>query len=123
LTSSELGDPAAWPANQSDDAAEAIARVRMDVVEAALVRYFEGAAPRGRNTEEKAQRQERLRAIADNEKLEYFAINLELPEAGNYRYLASEQVKSSRQHLLDCVLEDGHAIVTRREPAPRSARA
>ena len=121
--SSELGDPAAWPANQSDDAADAVASMRMDVLEAALIRYFEGAAPRGRNADEKARRQERLRAIAENEKLEYFAIKLDLPEAGNYRYLASEQVASSRQHLLDCVLEDGHAIVTRREPAPGTLRA
>jgi len=115
--SSELGDPAAWPANQSEDAAEAIARVRMDVVEAALMRYFEGAAAR-RSSEEKTLRAERLRAIAANEKLEYFAIHLELPEAGNYRYLASEHVAKSRQHVLDCALDDGQAIVTRRAPPP-----
>lgn len=121
--SSELGDPASWPANQSDEAAEAIARSRIDVLQAALIRYFEGNGSRLRSAEEKAERQERLRAIAEHEKLDYLGIHLELPEAGNYRYLASEHVAMSRQHLLDCVLQDGHAVVSRREPAPRSVRA
>lgn len=121
--SSELGDPASWPTNQSDEAAEAIARTRLDVVEAALIRYFEGQGARLRGADEKAARQERLLAIAAQEKLEYLGIHLELPDAGNYRYLASEHATISRQHLLDCVLQDGHAVVSRREPALRSARA
>jgi len=120
---SELGDPVTWPAYQSDEAADLLRRDRMDVVEAALIRYFEGAAPRARHTEDKSERQERLRAIAADERLEQVSITLELPDAGNYRYLMSDQVAAARQHLLDCSLADGEALVTRREPPPRNVRA
>lgn len=114
------GDPAALPANELPAAADAIARDRMDVIEAALIRYFEGAAPRGRNNEEKCMRKARLREVQDGCNLAELTIDLQLPEAGNYRYLSSEFAAAAQRHLLSCDIVDDEMVVAR---LPTDAKA
>jgi hypothetical protein len=118
---SELGDPAQWPGNQSEEAADVLARDRTEAVSAALMHYFEGSNPR-RGNEEKCLRNARLREVQANHLLEEISIDLELPDAGNYRYLVSDHAASAQRHLLRCAIVEGEAIVTRCELPAKTAK-
>ncbi len=109
---SELGDPAQWPGNQSEEAADALAADRMEAVSAALMHYFEGPTPR-RNNEEKSMRNLRLREVQLRHQVEDIEIDVQLPDTGNYRYLVSDHAVSAQRHLLRCAIVEGEAIVTR----------
>ncbi len=119
--SSELGDPSQWPHNQSEQAADALAGDRVEMISAALMRYFEGATPR-RNHEEKTLRNARLREAQLSQQLEDMQIDLQLPDTGNYRYLVSEHASSAQRHLLRCAIVEGEAIVTRCELPSKAAK-
>jgi hypothetical protein len=105
------GDPAAQPHNEHPLAADALQAERMDVIEAALIRHFEGSTPRWRTSDERKMRSERLDAVQACNQLAQYTIDLQLPETGFYNYLCSEFVTASRQHLLSCYIADGQAQV------------
>ena len=105
------GDPAEAPHNAHPLAADTLQGERMDVIEAALVNYFEGATSRSRNHEQRLLRAARLTEVQAEQNLAQFTIDLQYPDAGRYNYLCSEQVPSARRHLLSCYLADGQAMV------------
>ncbi len=92
----------------------------MDVLEAALICYFEGPTPAGRYGEEKERRRARLLEVQQAWELEPVEIDLELEDCGSYRYLASEHVAAARRHLFRCKLADGSVSVAKL-PLPASA--
>ncbi|HEU4777364.1 MAG TPA: hypothetical protein VFS95_11095 [Telluria sp.] len=118
--SSPDGDPADLPLNQIDETATALAQIRMDVLEAALICYFEGPTPAGRYGEEKERRRARLLEVQQAWQLEPVEIDLELEDCGSYRYLASEHVTAARRHLFRCKLADGSVSVAKL-PLPADA--
>lgn len=114
------GDPADLPANQLPDQAAALARIRMDVLEAALICYFEGPTPAGRYGEEKERRRVRLQEVQQAWELESLEVDLELEDGGGYRYLASGHVAVARRHLFRCKLDDG-SVSLAKLPSPPAA--
>ncbi len=120
--SSELGDPAQWPAYQFEAAADALEAERIEAVAAALSRYFEGPNPRTRNHEEKSLRNTRLRAIQASQQVTQMRLDVQWPQTGNYRYLVSDHASSAQRHLLHCAIVDGEAIVTPSELPAKSAK-
>jgi hypothetical protein len=105
------GDPALLRHNAHQLAAEALQAERIDAVEAALIRYFEGSNPRWRPLDERKARSERLTAIQAVNNLAQYTIDLELPETGFYNYLCSEFVSAAKHHMLSCFIADGQAQV------------
>ena len=106
------GDPADAAHNAHPVAVDALQGQRMDVVEAALIRYFEGsAASRLRSQEERALRSTRLQDAHINSNLVNLTIDLQLDQASHYRYLGSEHVAAAKRHLLSCYIADGAAMV------------
>jgi hypothetical protein len=98
------GDPADLPHNAHPLAADALLAERMDVIEAAMIRYFEGA-------EESATRAARLNQVKDSNHLVQFSIDHELADAANYSVLNSEFARAGKRHLLSCFIADGVAHV------------
>lgn len=93
-------------------AADAVLAERVDVIEAALIRYFQGSQPPGHSSEEGRQRSERLTAVQQDNHLVQYTIDLTLPAAcGCYNQLGSELVSAAPHHLLSCFIADGQAQV------------
>ncbi|TFW18874.1 hypothetical protein [Duganella callida] len=105
------GDPAALPHNAHPQAAEALQAERADMIEAALIRYFEGSAPRLRKPDERKARSERIVAVQAANHLVQYTIDLELADCGYYNTLSSELVSAAPRHLLSCYVADGQAQV------------
>jgi hypothetical protein len=105
------GDPAEHEVNQHPQAADELHDERIDMIEAALIRYFEGSMPRFHGTEERQLRSERITAVQAANNLVQYTIDLELPDTGFYNYLSSEFVTSAKRHLLSCIVADGTAQV------------
>ncbi|WP_229219814.1 hypothetical protein [Rugamonas fusca] len=116
--SSPDGDPADLAGNQIPDVAAALARIRMDVLEAALICYFEGPTPAGRYGEEKERRRNRLQEVQQAWELDTLEVAVELEAGGSYRYLASEHVAVARRHLFRCKLADGCVSVAKLPQPP-----
>jgi len=110
---SDDGDPWDLPANQNPIAADALLKDRMDVVECALISYFEGPEPRARTDKELAGRRERLIEIGMSNHLRHFRLDTRQPEANKYHELMSPLAGRSRTHVLDCELVDGAIEITR----------
>lgn len=125
--SSADGDPAALPHNAHPLTADLLDGERIDVIEAALIRYFEGSNPRWRQTEERRARAERLAAVQAANNLVQYTIDLVLPpeDAGSYATLGSELAGAAPRHLLSCYVADGQAqVVNMPLPTPaKGARA
>lgn len=115
------GDPAEAPHNADPVAAEALQEGRMELIEAALVSYFEGPSARTRNAEQRTLRAARLTALQVEHNLAQYTIALRYDDAGRYNYLCSEHVTSARQHLLSCFIADGQAVVATM-PVPSAAK-
>jgi hypothetical protein len=117
------GDPAALPHNEHPMTADVLHAERADVIEAALIRYFEGSNPRWRQLDERKARAERLAAVQAANNLVQYTIDLALaPEdTGNYSHLASEFVSAANRHLLSCYIADGQAQVAAM-PLPTPAK-
>nr|WP_315259205.1 hypothetical protein [uncultured Duganella sp.] len=107
------GDPAANPVNQNPVAADLLQKDRIDVVECALIRYFEGPEMHGRSDKEGEIRRQRLREVALTNNLDSFRIDLRLEDAGKYHDLYSKHTGVSRNHVIDCRIVDGNVIVNR----------
>lgn len=100
------GDPAALPFNTDPLVADTLLAERVDLIEAALARHFEGGQARGR------QRGERLTAVQRANQLAQYTIDLALPPAcGSYHQLGSASAGAAARHLLSCFIADGQAQV------------
>lgn len=117
------GDPAAQPRYAHPAAAAALQRDRMDIVEAALIRYFEGASPRHRNHEERTMRSARVHEAQMASNLEQLTIDLQLEQMEHYRYLCSEHVASAKRHLLSCDAAGGDVQVSALPLPDKKAKA
>lgn len=115
---SDDGDPAELPVNENAVAADILLKDRVDIIECALIRYFEGPLMHGRSDKEAEVRKQRVREVQAANHLEHFRIDLRLEDAGPYQDLFSREVPVSRSHIIDCTIVDGEVIVTRvPEPA------
>jgi len=110
------GDPAELPHNAHPRAAAVLQGERMDLLEAALVRYFAGTAPLPRKEDERQLRRERVTAVQEANNLVQFTIDLQWPELGAYDKIGSGQVAAATRHLLSCFVADGEVIVSRMTP-------
>jgi hypothetical protein len=115
---SDEGDPADLDVNKNAVAMDILMKDRMDVVECALIAYFEGPEMNSRSLREIEVRRERLREVHESNKLDTFRIDLRMEGASKYHELSSRYAPVSRNHLIDCSIVDGQVIVTRApEPA------
>ncbi|MYM37491.1 hypothetical protein GTP38_24500 [Duganella sp. FT94W] len=115
------GDPAALAHNEHPLTSDMLEAERTDVIEAALIRYFEGATPRWRATDERKARAARLTAVQAANNLVQYTIDLALPpaETGCYSQLGSEFTSAAQRHLLSCYVADGQArVATMPLPTP-----
>lgn len=103
------GDPAELPGNGHPRAAEALQAERLDILEAALIRYFEGVGARGHNQEQRQRHGARLTAVAEANKLAEFTIEVDLPEVGNFDALCSDFAAESAHHLVSGFIAGGEA--------------
>ncbi|NVM78805.1 hypothetical protein FHW83_004635 [Duganella sp. SG902] len=110
---SDDGDPAELEANQNPVAADMLLKDRIDIIECALIRYFEGPEMHGRSDKEAEVRKQRLREAQAANQLQSFRIDLRLEDAGQYHELTSRHTGSSRSHIIDCSIVDGEVLVTR----------
>ncbi|GJI95770.1 hypothetical protein RugamoR57_24880 [Duganella caerulea] len=111
---SDDGDPAELPANDNPVAADVLLKDRIDAVECALIRYFEGPQMHGRSDKEADVRKQRVRQIKEVNHLESFRIDLRLENPGKYHDLFSAHAGVSRSHIIDCTIaDDGEVLVTR----------
>jgi hypothetical protein len=83
----------------------------VDVLEAVLIRYFEGEKPRGRSVIDTSTRTERLKTLVDTYQLENLVIDLGFKDADDFHDLMSSEVPKSRRHLLDCAFADGEISI------------
>jgi hypothetical protein len=113
---SAAGDPADWPRYSHPSAAAVLQGERMDVLEAALIRYFEGAALPSRKGDERQLRAARVTAVQEANNLVQFTIDLQWPEAGSYDKIGSDHVAANTRHLLSCFVADGEVIVSNMPP-------
>nr|WP_315259207.1 hypothetical protein [uncultured Duganella sp.] len=118
------GDPAALPHNEHPLASEMLHAERIDVIEAALIRHFEGGTPRWRQPDERRARAERLAAVQAANHLVQYTIDLALPpqDAGCYNELGSDFAGAAPRHLLSCYIADGQAQVATM-PLPTQVRS
>jgi hypothetical protein len=116
---SDDGDPAALEANQNPIAADLLLKERIDVVECALIRYFEGPEMHGRSDKEAEVRKQRLREAQTVNNLTSFRIDLRLEDPGKYDDLFSRHAAGSRGHIIDCTIVDGDVIITRVPEPPQ----
>lgn len=95
----------------TDMSEEASQRTHVDVLEAVLIRYFEGEKPRGRSVIDTSTRTERLKTLVDTYQLENLVIDLGFKDADDFHDLMSSEVPKSRRHLLDCAFADGEISI------------
>ncbi|WP_343731232.1 hypothetical protein [Duganella sp.] len=110
---SDDGDPAELEVNQNPVAADMLLKDRIDIIECALIRYFEGPEMHGRSDKEAEVRKQRLREAQAINQLHSFRIDLRLEDAGKYHELYSRHAGASRSHIIDCEIVDGEVLVTR----------
>ncbi|HEX5344425.1 MAG TPA: hypothetical protein VFX55_18175, partial [Duganella sp.] len=110
---SDDGDPAELEVNQNPVAGDMLLKDRIDAIECALIRYFEGPEMHGRSDKEADVRKQRLREVQATNHLDSFRIDLRLEGAGKYHDLYSRHAPVSRSHIIDCEINDGEVIVTR----------
>ncbi|WP_295992379.1 hypothetical protein [Rugamonas sp.] len=116
---SDEGDPADLPENQNPVAVDALSKDRMDLVENALIKYFEEPSTRTRSAQEMLGRRERIVEVQAAHKVEQFRIDLRLEESGKYHELKSDKVATSHAHVIDCVVLGSEIGVTRVVPEVR----
>lgn len=104
------GDPSEKPVNQNAVAADMLLKDRVDAIECALIRYFEGPIMQGRTSREVDVRRERLREIEANNHLDGVRIDLRIDDDNPYNELYSIAAPASRAHIFDCTFKDGAAM-------------
>ena len=90
-----------------DMSEEASIRTQTDLIEGALIRYFEGPAPRARKEVEVGTRRERLEELQQTYLLERLTVDLGFKDADNFHELESEHAPASRRHLFECTFDQG----------------
>ncbi|GGY84359.1 hypothetical protein ACFFTM_05395 [Pseudoduganella plicata] len=90
-----------------DMSEEASVRTQTDLIEGALIRYFEGPAPRARKEVELGTRRERLEELQKTYLLERLTVDLGFKDADAFHELTSEHVPIARRHLFECVFDHG----------------
>ena len=101
------GDPSDQPVNQNAVAADMLLKDRIDAIECALIRYFEGPIMQGRSSREVEVRRERLLEIETANHLDGVRIDLRIDDDNPYNELYSHAVPASRAHIIDCTIRDG----------------
>jgi hypothetical protein len=112
------GDPAELEANQNPVAADLLLKDRIDIIECALIRYFEGPEMHGRSDKEADVRKQRLREAQAANNLVSFRIDLRLEDPGKYDELFAVHAAGSRSHVIDCTIVDGEVLITRAQEPP-----
>lgn len=111
--SSPLGDPALLPSNKNAMAADALLKDRMDLVECAVIKYFEGDVMRGRKDRELAIRRARIAEVQAAQQVDEVVVDLSVPEVNNRYYdLVSEFVPVSRAHRMRFQPVGGEIMLT-----------
>jgi hypothetical protein len=113
---SAAGDPADWPKYGHPSAAAVLQGERMDMLEAALIRYLEGPAPASRKREERQLRSARVTAVQQANNLVQFTLDLQWPDVGSYDKIGSDHVAATTRHLLSCFVANGEVIVSNMPP-------
>jgi len=90
-----------------DMSEEASVRTQTDLLEGALIRYFEGPTPRARKEVEVSTRRERLEELQQTYLLEQLTVDLGFKDADGFHELTSEHAAASRRHLFECVFDQG----------------
>lgn len=93
-----------------DVASEASSRSHVELLEAALIRYFEGEKPANRSTIDQNNRRDRVAMLVETYQLVGLGIDLGFKEADNFHDLKAPNVPVSRRHLLDCTFGPGGEI-------------
>jgi hypothetical protein len=96
-----------------DMSAEASERSQAEMIEAALIAYFEGPTPPLRNEIERGTRREHIADLRDTYYLEKLTVDLGFQGADSFYDLTSEHAPKSRRHLFECVFEEGTPAITR----------
>lgn len=94
-------------------------RTRTDVVEGALIRYFEGPTPGGRRDSEVSTRRAHLHELQQTYWLERLTVDTGIKDADAFYDLGSDAVPTARRHLFDCTFDQGQPQVTPLEAAGR----
>jgi hypothetical protein len=87
-------------------------RSRTDIVEGALIRYFEGATPPGRRDSELSTRRDHLHELQQTYWLERLTVDTGFKDADAFYELGSDQAPTARRHVFECTVEQGLAEVT-----------
>lgn len=95
---------------------EASPRSHVEVMEAALIRYFEGEKPSHHGLIEQNNRRDRVAQLVETYQLVGLTIDLGFKEADSFHDLKSANVPVSRRHLIDVTFGAGGEIRCTRLP-------
>ena len=93
---------------------EASTRSHVEVMEAALIRYFEGEKPAHHGTIENNNRRDRVAQLVETYQLLSLTVDLGFEEADSFHDLKSAIVPVSRRHLVEFTFGPGGAILPTR---------
>ncbi len=99
-----------------DPLGEATSRSHVEVMEGALIRYFEGEKPAHHGTIESNNRRNRVEQLVETYQLEKLTIDLGFKEADSFHDLKSAIVPVSRRHLVEFTFGPLGEIHPRRLP-------
>jgi hypothetical protein len=97
----------------TDLSEEASPRTHMEMLEGALIGYFEGDAPPLRSELEQRNRREHLADLQATYFMERLTVDQGFQGADSFHELASTSVAPSRRHLFDCRFAQGRPVCTR----------
>lgn len=93
-----------------DPLTEASTRSHVEVMEAALIRYFEGEKPAHHGTIESNNRREHVAQLVETYQLESLTVDLGFKEADSFHDLKATNVPVSRRHLIEFTFGPGSEI-------------
>ncbi|MCE3261804.1 MAG: hypothetical protein K0R43_883 [Pseudoduganella sp.] len=95
---------------------EASARSHVELMEAALIRYFQGEKPAHHGVIEQNNRRDRVAQLVETYQVVGLTIDLGFKEADSFHDLKSAHVPVSRRHLIDFTFGPGGEIKASRLP-------
>ncbi|QBE62619.1 hypothetical protein [Pseudoduganella lutea] len=102
---------------------EASLRTHVDMLEGALIGYFEDPASRLRNEIERGNRRDHLAELHHTYFLQKLTVDLGFQGADAFHELESTQAGRSRRHLFDCTFDAGRPVIRRLGENDRSLPA
>lgn len=93
--------------------AEASPRTHVDLLEGALIGYFEDPVSRLRTEIERGNRRDHLAELQHTYWLDKLTVDLGFQGAGHFHDLESATAARSRRHLFDCTFNRGYAVIRR----------